>query len=543
LLGTENVIDSILKLFVNAQYQIDFCGSSEYPLRASSLELIKNARLDAKKRGIKLRYIIEITNENISYCKKLMKTVELCHLNEIKGNFGIIDGTQYMATANHIGASDPFEQAIYSNARVFVELQQYLFEALWSKAIPAQQRIRQLEEGIEAEFYEVITDNEKAQKLYIDFAKSIEKEALFLLADSKALYRADRLGVLDLLIKASEKNGATIRLICPLAAENSEIVKRISERAPNIKILNGGCSHSGLLIVDSKKFLRFELQQPEAENFSQAIGFLVYSNSKLSINSSKSFFELLWNEHLQYEKLKEANKMKSEFINTAAHELRTPIQPIIGLLHVVQSKIKDVEQYELLGVVIKNADRLQRLANDILDVTMIESNSLILKKEQFSITEIIYTLVVDLRNKVEKANDGRVRLVYEPYTENNIVVEGDSERIAQAIFNLLDNATKFTKEGSISIKVEKEEKGDNENNGHVTISVKDTGKGIASEIIPRLFTKFATKSFKGTGLGLFISKSIIEAHGGRIWAENNTDQGATFTFTLPMLKNRHVINT
>jgi signal transduction histidine kinase len=112
--------------------------------------------------------------------------------------------------------------------------------------------------------------------------------------------------------------------------------------------------------------------------------------------------------------------------------------------------------------------------------------------------------------------------------ENNIVV-GDSERIAQAISNLLDNATKFTKEGSISIKEEKEEKEDNENNGDVTISVKDTGKGIASEIFPRLFTKFATKSFKGTELGLFISKSIIEAHGGRIWADNNPDKGATFS--------------
>ena len=237
------------------------------------------------------------------------------------------------------------------------------------------------------------------------------------------------------------------------------------------------------------------------------------------------------------EKLKEANKMKSEFINTVADELRTPIQPIIGFLHVVQSKIKDVEQYDLIGVIIRNAERLQRLANDILDVTIIESNSLILKKEQFTIADVVSTLVEDLRNKVEKANDGIVRLVYEHYTENNIVVEGDSQRIAQAISNLLDNATKFTKEGSISIKVQKEAKGDNENNGHVTISVKDTGKGIASEIIPRLFTKFATKSFKGTGLGLFISKSIIEAHGGRIWAENNPDKGATFTFRLPMLKN------
>jgi signal transduction histidine kinase len=546
LSGPQNVVNAILNSFSQAQCQIDFCGSSEFPITASSLGLIKYARLNAKKRGIKLRYIIEITNENISYCENLMETVELRHLNDIKGYFGIIDRTEYMATATIAGASRPLDQVIYSNARIFVELQQYLFQTLWDKAIPAQQKIRALERGIEPEFYEVITDNEKAQNLYIDFAKSIEKEGLFLLADSMALYRADRLGVVDLLIKASESNGAAIRLICPLAKENSEIVKRISERAPNIKILDGGCSHSGLLVVDNKKFLRFELEKPKAENFSEAIAFVVYSNSKVSIDSSRSFFELIWNERLQYEKLQEANKMKSEFINAAAHVLRTPLQPIIGLSQLVQSKVTDAEQYDLLGVVIRNADRLQQLANDILDVTMIESNSLTLKKEQFSITEVIYDLVQNFRNKTEKASDiaSRVKLFYEPCTKGNILVEGDRGRIAQVLSNLLGNAINFTKEGSVSVRVEKEQElRENENSDYVIISIKDTGPGIDSEIFPRLFTKFASKSFEGTGLGLFISKSIIESHGGGIWAENNPDKGATFTFRLPVHKNIDVINT
>jgi two-component system sensor histidine kinase VicK len=533
------VVEKILNSFAEAQHQIDFCGNSEFPLTASSLELIKYARLNAKQRGIKLRYITEITNENISYCEKLMETVELRHLNDIKGNFGIIDRTEYMATATLTGASRPLDQVIYSNARIFVELQQYLFETLWVKAIPAQQKIRALERGIEPEFYEVITDNEKAQNLYIDFANSIEEECLFLLADSMALYRADRLGVVDLLIKASESNGAAVRLICPLAKENSEIVKRISERSPNIRILDGGCSHSGLLLVDNKKFLRFELQQPKAENFSEAIAFVVYSNSRLSIDSSRSFFELIWNERLQYEKLREANKMKTEFINAAAHVLRTPLQPIIGLSQLVQSKVTDAEQYDLLGVVIRNAERLQQLANDILDVTMIESNSLILRKEQFNITEVISALVQKFRDRIEKASDSRVKLVYEACAEGKILVKGDTERIAQVLSNLVGNAIKFTKEGSVSVRVEKEEQelGESGNSDYVIISVKDTGPGIDSEIFPRLFTKFASKSFEGTGLGLFISKSIIESHGGGIWAQNNPDKGSTFTFRLPIHKN------
>jgi two-component system, OmpR family, sensor histidine kinase VicK len=200
------------------------------------------------------------------------------------------------------------------------------------------------------------------------------------------MVRAYRLGVLDSLIEASVKKGAIIRIVCPLAEENSEIINKISKRAPDIRILNydnSASSHSGLLIVDRGKFMRFELKEPKAEEFSEAIEFVIFSNSKASVESSKSFFELIWNERIQqeklkeYEKLKEADKMKTEFINVAAHELRTPIQPIIGLGEALRSKDKlKVEEYEeYLDVIIRNARRLQQLADDILDVTKIEQIS------------------------------------------------------------------------------------------------------------------------------------------------------------------------
>jgi signal transduction histidine kinase len=122
-------------------------------------------------------------------------------------------------------------------------------------------------------------------------------------------------------------------------------------------------------------------------------------------------------------------------------------------------------------------------------------------------------------------NGNHVELLYEP---KDIIVEGDKARVSQVVSNLLANATKFTKEGNISIISEKDD-------GNVIIRVKDTGTGVDSNIFPRLFTKFATKSDTGTGLGLFISKSIVEAHGGKIWAENNSDgKGATFSFILPI---------
>jgi signal transduction histidine kinase len=227
------------------------------------------------------------------------------------------------------------------------------------------------------------------------------------------------------------------------------------------------------------------------------------------------------------------DKMQKDFINIAAHELRTPIQPILALTQVLRSrKEKDNngkeigEELSLLDAVIRNAKRLKRLAEDILDVTKIESHSLILHKERFNLNEVISNTIQDIRNQI---SNGKVKLLYD-FDKDLLFIEADRERITQVISNLLSNALKFTTEGTISIVLEKKD-------GKVTFNLKDTGTGIDSEILPRLFTKFATKSFEGTGLGLFVSKSIIEAHGGKMWAENNADgKGATFSFTLPLSK-------
>ena len=196
----------------------------------------------------------------------------------------------------------------------------------------------------------------------------------------------------------------------------------------------------------------------------------------------------------------------------------------------------------MIQAMSRNAARLQKLTDDILDVTRIESDTLMLKIEPLNLNDLISNIVEDYRNQIEK-NDDDVRLFYEPKTTDagSIIVEADRARIIQVISNLLSNALKFTKkEEGGSIYVTAEEK---ENHGskrqEVIVSVKDTGKGIDPEILPRLFTKFATKSETGTGLGLFICKSIIEVHGGRIWAENNneeTKKGAILAFSLPLNK-------
>jgi signal transduction histidine kinase len=253
----------------------------------------------------------------------------------------------------------------------------------------------------------------------------------------------------------------------------------------------------------------------------------------------------LWAQLDLYEQVKESHKqqellikklqlhdsLQKEFINVAAHELRTPVQPILGLIDVLENKKGNIEQYKgSISVIGRNARRLKHLTEDILDVSRIESNSLELRSEAIDLVSIINDILYDYRkDQAELVN--RSEISFECNVENALV-RGDRQRIGQVIQNLLNNALNFTKDGIITISVSG--KTHDTNRDEWIIIVKDNGKGIDLEIMPRLFTKFATKSLHGIGLGLYISKSIIEAHGGKIWAVNNTNEkGATFGFSLP----------
>lgn len=254
---------------------------------------------------------------------------------------------------------------------------------------------------------------------------------------------------------------------------------------------------------------------------------------------------LQWNKNLEKTiaqrtaLLREANeqltvhdKLQREFINIAAHELRTPLQPILGLSQILESKFG--ERSEEMKVIARNARRLERLTEDILDVSKIESGALTLNIQTIDLDEVISSVIMDYRNSLTDAirtdNNNKKEKVKIKYEPKKLMVKGDRERIQQVISNLINNALRFTKEGAIIVKTQVID-------GLAQIAVKDTGSGIDPEIMPRLFEKFATKSEKGTGLGLYISNNIVQAHGGKMWAENNADgKGATFAFTLPLEK-------
>jgi two-component system, OmpR family, sensor histidine kinase VicK len=536
--GTKEVVDAEVAFFYSIHKKADTYMNYTRPPLAIGLDPVRNAFLDAKNRGVHLRYLTEITKDNLSYCKELLKIVdELRHLDGIKGNF-MVSETEYVAPLILFEHGKIAPQAVYSNTEEIVEQQQHIFDNFWSKGISAGNKIKEIEEGVEPEFLEVITNEDDANKILLELSRSVKKEALFILPTDNAMRRVDRLGVIDCLINASQI-GAIIKIICPLSERNSQILRKMSNEAPSIQILNGSTSPAaGVLIVDGMKFSRTELGESSNNDTniqsSQAARFTVYSNSRPTVELFRSIFGLLWNERTLNEQLRITDSMQRDFINIAAHELRTPIQPILGLSQILSNKLINTEYSDHLNVIVKNALKLQRLTEDILDVQKIESKTMNLKKERFHLNKLILDIARDYRNQLQNKNGNKVEVEIMVNVANKdipVFIEADRYRVTQVITNLLNNAIKFTIKGRILICLD-QKKGNNP--PEVLVSVTDTGQGIDPHILPRIFSRFVSKSYQGTGLGLYISKGIVEAHGGKIWGKNNDDgKGATFSFSLP----------
>ena len=703
-----HVINTVIEFIYKSSVRIDACVDYTRPSLIVEIVALKKAFVDAKARGIKLRYVTEITGDNVSYCKELVNTIniDLRHVDGIKGNFYVSEN-EYVAPATFHHKGKPASHIIYSNVKEIVDHQQYVFESFWTRAIPAQQRIKEIEEGVihyqtkivdnpdeiikeiselTADSNELATclapgglqyshnhffdikkklldkqkrgqhkgiryitnigkENIQLVKLYmeqgiqikhiknlpamsfgvsdkeiavtienmeggtpirslllsneplylkhfsstfeglwkngtdaIDRIREIEKgvepsdieiienpreamkraqqiirlakhEVLRIYPSLNTFRRHVRIGMID-LIQEVLKNGAKVRILIPADEDQiSQIVDEVVVESPQLEIRSIDKSlqtQMGVIVVDRKESLIVELRDDTKENYYDAAGLAAYSNSRPIALSYVSMFESLWKQGELYEQLKAYNIMQRDFINIAAHELRTPIQPILGLSQVVSPRVGE-EEREHMKVIIRNAKRLQRLTENILDVTKIDNHSLKLQKERFNLIDLISRIVQDFRNQIDNPNLLLVCQFEEKQEDKNDLtfVRADKSRLIQVISNLLSNAIKFTNEGIISVNVEKQAK-ENEKGirqDEAIITVRDVGVGIDSKLLDRLFSKFATKSFAGTGLGLFISKNIVEAHGGRIWAENNSDgRGASFIFTLPLDKISELID-
>jgi two-component system, OmpR family, sensor histidine kinase VicK len=524
LIGAEATTKRAWEFFSNVSNKFDVCANSAAP--SVAMTVFRGAYENMKSRGIKIRWVTDITKDNLTHCKDLTRYADLRHVSSLNGNFAVSE-TEYIAAAT-ISEGQPIPKLIYNNSKEMVEQQQYLFLALWDKAVPAEHRIREIEQGVELQRIEVVYDARQALELYQSLIMSAEKEIKVVFPTTNALIRQDKAGILFLLQEAAAIKKCQVKVLMPndelihkFIRDDSGTSRRFIEQEERGK--------ATILIVDNKTSLVMELRDDRKKTFHEAIGLSTYSNSKAGVLSYVSMFESLWRQAELYEQLKVHDRMQKEFINIAAHELRTPTQAILGYAELSQMQGSNVNKDEALSKIVKNAERLQRLTEDILDVTRIESQTLKLDKRKFDLRDMAASVLDDYRNRIRNGKNMELVLLN---ADKAAFVVADKGRISQVLSNPVSNALKFTKSGTISVSIKEVENDDHKKEFIAT--VKDTGTGIDSDIMPQLFTKFVSKSQTGTGLGLFISKSIVEAHGGRIWAEHNPDgKGATFRFSLP----------
>jgi len=549
------------------------------------------------------------TKEDVEIVKKFLDLgMQIRHTKDIPINCSITD-KEFNFTLDKMENGKVCSSVLSSNDPTYIAHFSLLFESMWDSGIDANHRIKEIERGLEHYETKIIQNSERIQQLLVHLIKSAKQEILFILPTTNASYRQNKLGIIDLLLnkakiaatEAAAGNSSTndssnsspvkVRLLTPLSAiiesrlqkylakvhENSYFDYRNTDMtSPEIK--------ATILIIDRKASLAIEVSDDLADNFVDAIGLATYSTSKPTVLSFISIFETLWMQTKLYQLLKESNKqlklsneqlheqgkIQQDFINIAAHELRTPIMPILNGIEMLEESLhhhytnnkekkdndnKEINQ-EIIEVIIRNANRLKRLAEVILEVSNIENGTFRLdEKQRVDLQSMIIGIIDDMRKKyINKVN--RVQILFH-YKDNNnknnrnvdnnqknegLIINCDPNKIDQALFNLVDNAMKFTDDGKVIVSVKKEiEASDKNSDGNIMIVVRvsDTGTGIDSSIKQRLFEKFSSKAKgHGTGLGLYISKSIVEAHGGKIWAENNADGkgGATFAFSLPLSK-------
>jgi len=413
---------------------------------------------------------------------------------------------------------------------------QFLIDPFWNKTIPQENEINEIElDNLTDQNIKVIDDDPKqVQKLIDALLKSTTNEILVIFSTLNAFYRQSKRYDLD---KLFEGKNIKLRILVPCNAEKKPPLID-SHLDIEIRCIEESMKNDvSILIVDRKYSLSVELKNDKSDSSYESIGMATFSKSKATVLYYVSIFESLWKQadlYLQidvlFEKIKMRDQTHKKFIDIAAHELRNPIQPILGLAEVMRTNnslgIKQKE--ELLDIIISNAKKLQLFTDNLLEVNRIENKTFKLNTKRFDLIDLIKKTIKDVMQYVIE----KQIVIKNTWTES-LFVDGDPDRLGQVLYNLLTNAIKFSDRGTtIIVNIEKRIDG---KRNELVVSVQDSGQGIDPKIKEKLFSKFTTKSNMGTGLGLYISKNIVESHGGKIWAQDNKDdKGTTFIFSIPL---------
>lgn len=592
-----DVLNYTANLIKDVQTRLSVCTSISYFETLQENELLRKefqnllCKNEDSKTKTELRWItnIEDNQNSVNQLKKYLQLgIKIRHTRCLPSLDFVVSDSQFMSNVGNIARTGTFKNLLHSSELLYVQHFQMNFDELWNNSIEAEERIRQIEKGMGSEITKIIDNADQTKAQLIRMIKDAKNEISVVFPTVTSFNRQENMGIFDLLIDKSHR-GIKIKILSPVDYFTKEIRLVKDESSPdktnNILIKGISSQHninSTIAIVDSENVLTVELKDDSAPTFEDAIGTSTFSTSIPTVMSFVSIFDTLWAQAEMFEnlrinnaKLAETEQTERDFINAAAHELRTPTQAITGYAelddiifeqYLDKKKSKDVSLEDLQSLldnlrlhhdtISKNATRLDNLINNLLDVAKIDSsqkNLIMLDYETFDLTEEIKEIINNQLVQKLKNKNVAINFINDDLAEIHWIM-ADRSRLNQILANLLDNAIKFSKndtsidiliyESANDLKNEKYLRGFKSPQGKVKsssmvkqgseiyVAISDSGKSISPNILPRLFEKFNTDS--GTGLGLYISKKLVDAMGGRIWAFNNSDGvGSTFIFSLP----------
>lgn len=530
---------------------------------------------EGKAKGA-VRWITHIdkNNEQIDLINKFLNIgIEIRHVNNLPPMSFAVSDKQFQGTIEKMDQGKMFDNILYSTEPLYIKHFQLFFEEMWRSGVDAKQRVDQIVMGVEDEYTKVFENQLQIKNIFLEVLENAQEEILIIFPSLNSVKRQAEIGLFN-LFKLKNQPNFQIRILCPFVDVLKEILlleysKEKVNSIANIairEIVRQQSISSIVLITDRKNLITIEVKDDTKEKFEGAIGFTTFSTSKPTVNSYLSIFETLWAQteisdslRIANEKLVESEEMEREFINTAAHELRTPTQAIMGYAELdaevfgdllENPKIKSDNQLNRtithlqkhFEIISRNSARLDDLISKLLDVSRIESNlynSLSLHKEGLDLVkEIKESINIELNQKIRDKNINIILI--SDGIDGQMIVNADKSRLHQIVINIVGNAIKFSnRNDKIDITIREKSLGQKntcEENKNIFVEVSDSGKGISPHVLPKLFEKFVSDSDIGTGLGLYISKNLVEAHGGKIWAYNNLGRpGSTFVFSLPKL--------
>jgi signal transduction histidine kinase len=478
------------------------------------------------RSGGPIRWLTSIGERDLEMAEVCLSLgVEVRHTSRLPPLSFVCSKSQILASIETSGKKAIFQNVLSSNDPAYVGHFHSLFEEMWKNGVDARKRVEEIVGGVEHSSVEVIENPQETMRIAWDMIES-SREVLLMFSTPNAFLRQIEAGAFERLRPVLGKTGTTIKVLIPYGDQILPLIEKVKGEVPTVEFRVMGealKTKISILVADKAKTLVIETRDDDKEGLSEALGTATYTESRSLAVSYAAIFENIWKQTDMYEKLKLHEKLQSDFVNIAAHELRTPVQAIINYAELASANTEDRDEY--FARLLRNVTRLQKVTEDILEAARIDSGTLRLAKERFDINALVEAAAEEQRANSKLKG---VSLVVVP--SDRLMVVGDRGRIGRVVSNLLGNAVKFTEKGTITVAVEVSKQ-----ENRVLVRVADTGNGIDPSIVPRLFSRFVAKSPSGTGLGLYISKSIVEEHGGRIWVESNElGGGATFAFEIPI---------